>query len=84
MAQYYLKTENDKIILYICKFVWDDIYKIVTSDELIKVKLLTTYTLGERTPDNKGYFWGELVYMDERYTHPILEEVKKGQPLSDT
>lgn len=82
MAQYYYKSENSKIILYICGFDWKDIYRIFAPTDRVDVKLLTTYTLSEKTETNPQQFWESLVYMDAHYTHPIFEEVKKGQPLS--
>ena len=82
MAQYYYKTENSKIILYICEFDWNDIYKIVAPTNRVDVKLLTSYTLSEKTEENPQQFWDGLVYMDEKYVHSVFEEVKKGQPLS--
>lgn len=82
MAQYYLKIENDKIILYICEFNWKDIYRFFSPTDNVDVKLLTTYTLSEKTETSPQQFWEGLVYMDERYVHPIFKEVKKGQPLS--
>lgn len=82
MAQYYLKTENDKIILYICEFDWNDIYKIAASTDIVNVKVLTTYTTTDKTEDNSQQFWERLIYMDSRFVHPDFEEMKKGQPLS--
>ena len=82
MAQYYYKTEKSKIILYICEFDWNDIYRIFAPTDKVNVKLLTTYTLSEKTETSPQQFWEGLAYMDERYVHPIFEEVKKGQPLS--
>lgn len=81
MAQYYLKTENNRSILYLNPFSWNDIYKLFAPEEPMSIKTLVAFEKSNEgnldTQELRG-----VLYMDERYVQPVFKELKTGQPLS--
>ena len=81
MAQYYLKTENNKVILYLSPFSWNDIYKLFAPEEPMSIKTLVAFEKSNEGNLDAQELRGVL-YMDERYVHPVFKELKTSQPLS--
>lgn len=81
MAQYYLKTENNRSILYLSPFSWNDIYKIVAPEEPMSIKTLVAFEKSNDENLDAQEVRGVL-YMDERYVHPVFKEMKIGKPIS--